>query len=396
MSHPWKRDQWLPGVLSKNQIQSLIKDNYIQLDYDFKKAAGYSAFDLHLSKVGYEMINGSIKPCGDNYRKILNDSKYAKRLRPNNKDLFKLETKHCYVFKLKAKINRKLDKTKIFGQATARSSIGRLDVIARLIVDGMEQYEFFNSEDIKKGNGNLYLEISPISFNIYVKEGISLSQLRLFLGDIEDSVINEKEFIRNVLFYDDTGSGYLSADTTNTIIGELEVSAFRANRTSKKGEFLKIWEEYKIDPCDYWHFVTSNSDNRLTIDIDEFYILRSKEKILLPAGVAVYCKAMDETLGEMRIHYAGFVHPFFGTTKENGPKPTPLIYEIRGHNVKVSLTHGERLAQLYFYRMSEIAKWDKDPSYTGQSLKLSNIFADWPNKLRWKDQRNGIVEEDKG
>lgn len=29
-------------------------------------------------------------------------------------------------------------------------------------------------------------------------------------------------------------------------------------------------------------------------------------------GVAVYCRPSDETIGEMRIHYAGFVHPGFG------------------------------------------------------------------------------------
>ena len=35
-----------------------------------------------------------------------------------------------------------------YGQATAKSSVGRLDVLARLIVDGMDHYEAFHPQAI--------------------------------------------------------------------------------------------------------------------------------------------------------------------------------------------------------------------------------------------------------
>ena len=104
--------------------------------------------------------------------------------------------------------------------------------------------------------------------------------------------------------------------------------------------------------------------------------MRSQEKIALPAGVAVYCRAIDETIGEMRIHYAGFVHPLFGRERNDGQTGTPLIFEVRGHDVKVLLTHGEKLARLTFYRMSKDAPLTKEVTdYTDQTLKLSSFFA---------------------
>jgi dCTP deaminase len=100
----------------------------------------------------------------------------------------------------------------------------------------------------------------------------------------------------------------------------------------------------------------------------------------VPKGIAVYCRAIDETIGEMRIHYAGFVHPFFGLDRGDGTRGTPLIFEVRGHDVDANLIHGEKMARMTFYRMSEDAVPDQDTNkqaYNEQTLKLSTFFGDW-------------------
>ena len=53
--------------------------------------------------------------------------------------------------------------------APAKSTVGRVDVLARLIVDGMRTYEIFNPIGLKKGLGEMYLEITPITFDVKVK-----------------------------------------------------------------------------------------------------------------------------------------------------------------------------------------------------------------------------------
>ena len=101
----------------------------------------------------------------------------------------------------------------------------------------------------------------------------------------------------------------------------------------------------------------------------------------VPKGIAVYCRASDETIGEMRIHYAGFVHPFFGLERSDGRRGTPLIFEVRGHELDVSLMNREKMARLEFYRMSEDAMQEPHSGqYATQSLKLSKFFAAWPQK----------------
>jgi hypothetical protein len=90
--------------------------------------------------------------------------------------------------------------------------------------------------------------------------------------------------------------------------------------------------------------------------------------------VAIYCQAVAETLGELRIHYAGFVHPRFGEGRED-EKGAPLIFEVRGHNVRTYLQDGETLARLEYYSMSQDAE-EYSCNYSSQELTLSKYFKD--------------------
>ncbi len=150
-------------------------------------------------------------------------------------------------------------------------------------------------------------------------------------------------------------------------------------------EAVPLWPvEDKPNPSDYWDIESADEFKRLYIEPDIFYILRSKEKLTVPKGVAIYCRASDETIGEMRIHYAGFVHPYFGLYRGDNSKGTPLIFEVRGHQIPVSLSDQEKMANLIFYRMSEDCpeltpeeEEEERKGYGSQDLKLSKFFADW-------------------
>lgn len=390
---PWDKDHWMPGVLSKTQIETLHKSNYIGGIHDICKSVDNSSIDLHISNCGYQLKEGSIKPSGEHsYENVyLKDEKKAKPLKKDRNGFFKLQKNECYVFKLKEKLNNHLGKSNIYGQATAKSTIGRLDVIARLIVDGMLSYESFDSGRLQNGAGEMYLEIIPNSFNIKLKEGYTLSQLRLFFGKIDQAIINDENFIKNILHGDDSGDGHLSVDLTPSKVANLEASAFQALEI--KNDYIDINVKNKYDPCRYWALIQS-INNRLVIKKDHFYILKSKEKISVPKGVSVYCRAMDETLGEMRIHYAGFVHPYFGLERNDGKEGTPLIFEVRGHNIDVNLKDGERLAKLIFYRMSEECQKTSIAAseYFNQELKLSKVFKAWPSKMK-KIANNRVIEQ---
>jgi len=395
----WLDEQWLPGVLSKRQMKKFVKAGYIDgIESDKEEIYDYSSLDLHLSDKGYRMLKGAVKPCGDLYMPILNDHSLAEELRADSNGCFTLKSHSCYVFRLKEKLIPSYYDECFYGQATAKSSIGRLDVIARLIVEGMYSYE--QMYPFKENfSGNMFLEVIPISFDICVKEGTSLSQLRLFYGSEKEAIIDNESLIRQILHGSDDGKGFLSVEVKDKVIGGIKVAAFRAKKDIP--EYIDLSEKEATDPCKYFCFESVGSEGRLAIKNGEFYILRSKERIALPSGVAVYCRPMDETLGEMRIHYAGFAHPFFGMERKDKQIGTPLIFEVRGHNVDVNLADNEKLARLTFYRMSEEAEKEKKAEkesdnssgpYDNQDLTLSNLFKKWPDKLKLGE--DGAVEPD--
>jgi dCTP deaminase len=382
----WEKENWIPGVVCKEQLRKLIKNGFLKdTNPEFDGASDHSSLDLHLTAEAFKM-KGSIKPCGGEYSVFYQNKKLAEPLRPNRKGEFELFRNQTYIFKILENFSPLVKESNIYAQATAKSSIGRVDVVARLIVDGMHVYEYMEPKGVS--SGNMFLEITPITFNVKVKAGISLSQIRFFVDNPSKSIISSESISKTVLRGGIHNDGTLSIDLSNEVVGGLKVAAF-SGWGVKDGnkEFVPLWGKETLQPYSFWKCIPSDfieGKARLTIEPDKFYILRSKERIALPKGVAVYCQAMDETLGEMRIHYAGFAHPFFGMNRADEKDGTPLIFEVRGHNVKVNLTHGEKLAKLVFYRMSEDCKLNKEhvsEKYNNQELQLSKLFKPWPENL---------------
>lgn len=388
MSLPWS--DWIPGVLSNRQVRELCNQGYLTQTGP-APSIDYSSIDLTLQAEGWVLPGGSIKPSGRSFLHFVQQHELATPL--ESKDgVFDLEPRRTYLFRIQERIGPLRD-SGIYGQATAKSSVGRLDVLARLVVDGTSRYEGFTPDDLSQSSGEMFLEITPMTFHVRVKAGTSLSQLRLFYGPPSASEIHSRELWNTVLHHPDCDArpnlnDTLSVDLSPDRIGNLEAAAFEASPSTSHG-VIDLWKRPLAErplPCPYWKFRTADKYQRLQINQKSFYILRSRERLRLPQGVAAYCKAIDETIGEMRIHYAGFVHPFFGFSRSDRKIGTPLIFEVRGHDLNVSLIHREKLAQLTFYRMSEDASATTEAvgdqnAYNEQELKLSSFFGEWPTAL---------------
>lgn len=394
-------DSWVPGVLNPEQMKTLCRLNHIDVGNNavhLDSIIDNSSIDLHLTGDAYRVTEGSVKPFGDNYLRRIREEGLVDSVEPdvNGSGIFTLRPSQTYVFKLRERL-RCLCGANFYGQATAKSSVGRVDVLARLIVDGMTHYEEFQPSILDAGYVNMYLEVTPITFPVRVKKGTSLSQLRIFYGRPEDCELKGTEVFRTCFEVADgvKSDNTLSVDLTPDTVSEQNPVAFVANREEQADrEPIDLWGEDRANPKEYWRFEVGNGTDRLKIRTTEFYILRSKERIALPGGVAVYARAIDEAIGEMRIHYAGFAHPHFGYHRSDSQVGTPLIFEVRGHNVDVNLLDGETMARLRFFRMSEDVAEDDDDSeeseeckeeeksrYDDQTLQLSKFFAAWPREV---------------
>lgn len=383
-----------PGALSRTQIFQLMNERVLE-EVD-KNNVGLSSFDLCLSSECWRMPY-AIKPRKrESYRAALKDEF---RYKPNTKGEFLLrkeEEKNVYVFRLK-EIVRFGEYDKLCGKATGRSTLGRLDLLIRLVADDADCYDFVPTT---QDGSPIYAEIIPITFDVIVKEGCPVSQLRLFLGEPELNKISVEELqkiYKDDLLRDEKGNLPREGKFTKRLTVNLNPDkalkdkpcAFRAkthscppiNIATLEEEFKKTKEskEYKpnlLNPQDYWEPLQPKGKEKLLLKKERFHILRSRERLCLPPHVAVACEAVAEELGELRIHYAGFAHPWFGRNRED-EKGTPLIFEVRGHNFDTYLRHKEALATLEFYRMSDSVDREEESEYDKQELKLSKYFEDW-------------------
>ncbi|HTX37908.1 MAG TPA: 2'-deoxycytidine 5'-triphosphate deaminase [Bryobacteraceae bacterium] len=388
MRLPWS--DWIPGVLSRRQVIELCQQGYLTQTQP-KQSVDHSSIDLHLEEQAWVLPRGSIKPSGRSYLHFVEQHELATKLAPVD-GAYVLEPRKTYLFRIRERLGPLRD-SGIYGEATAKSSVGRLDVLARLVVDGTSRYEGFSPDELAQSSGDMFIEITPMTFHVRVKVGTSLSQLRLFYGDPIACEIHSRELWNTVLYHPDCDGrarvdDTLSVDLDSSIIATLQVAALEAS-PPKAATAIDLWKKppnERPQPWPFWKFKNADKYQRLQLNQKSFYILRSRERLRLPLGVAAYCRAIDETIGEMRIHYAGFVHPFFGFKRADGKPGTPLIFEVRGHDLDVSLIHRERLARLTFYRMSEDAIQSDEAApqqneYNEQELKLSGYFGEWPEKL---------------
>jgi dCTP deaminase len=371
-------DNWRPGVLNKDQIKTLCNRKKLK---GFKlKDLDHSAIDLHISDIGHKM-KGSVKPLNDGDINDIIGSFKAKKDDFERNGKFYLKRGQTYIFQLEEKLN--LEGIKISGQATGKSTYGRLDILTRLLINKSVSFDTIETDYI----GSLWVEVTPITFPIIIKQGVSLNQLRLIKGEPRNCRIKEEELhlwgelISNKNdFKEEDQNLNLSLDEDPIL--KNGICAFKARKIEDENDFIDLTKDFskdknRYDPKIYWESVSAEEQEYLPIETEKFYILRSRERFKLPKSVAIYCQAVTETLGELRIHYAGFVHPLFGQGRTDG-KGAPLIFEVRGHNIDTILRHGETLAKLEYYWMSQDAvEEQKDSPYNNQELTLSKIFKKW-------------------
>ena len=384
---PWRH--WIPGVLSKCQVIELCELDLIRSVDEPEKVVAESSLDLRLSDEVYRLTKGSVKPFSHApYFDTLRRAQLIEEVQPEGNS-FTLKKLNTYLVKSREKLSAKLLGTRIFGQATAKSSIGRLDVLVRIIVDGMDGYDYYNPT--RSSEGEIFAEVTPIGFDVRIKPDITLAQLRLFYGEPRSAEIRGEEVFRTCILHPNSDyacsqtthlhDGLLSVNLEPLTIAQQQVSAFEG-QPKEESPPLDLWREReeanKPNPRKYFKALKAE-DEKIVLEPSSFYILRSRERLSLPGSIAVYIRAIDETLGEMRIHYAGFAHPYFGRERTDDAQGTPLIFEVRGHDFPAILMQEEKMAKLIFYRMSEPASKPEQSGseYNNQELKLSNIFQDF-------------------
>jgi dCTP deaminase len=267
----------------------------------------------------------------------------------------------------------------ISGKANPKSTTGRLDVFTRLITDYGSEFE-----RVPEGyKGKLYTEIVPRTFSIVVEQGVRLNQLRLRRGnpppsdselerlhEQETLVYNENESPADAVISNKSLwlSVDLSGDERSDIIG------YKARHNTPLIDLGRI---NHYDPLEYWEPIHRAKSRSLVLDPNDFYILASKERVRIPHAFAAEMVPYDPSVGEFRIHYAGFFDPGFGYGADD-IKGTHAVLEVRSHEVPFLLEDGQVVGRLVFERLlsvpNKIYGQGIGSSYQHQRLALSKHF----------------------
>ena len=240
-------------------------------------------------------------------------------------------------------------------RANPKSSSGRLDIFVRLITDRGVAFD-----DIPAGyEGPLFAEVVPRSFPVMAVVGTTLNQVRF--RERFDSAAGVQRTSGVTINLEPSGPG--------GIIG------YRARRTSGVIDLSRSGAHPRDE---FWEPLTVVSDRRALVLVpDEFYILASLEDVQVGADEAAEMIAYDTSVGEARVHYAGFLDPGFGLP-EAGGSGSKVVLEVRSHDVPFLLEHGQRVGTLEYEHMLEtpdrLYGQDILSNYQGQSLKLSKHF----------------------
>lgn len=382
------------GVLNQVEMLSLLSGERKSIHgwNNTQPEPGESTIDLPLGDHYYEM-RASCRPQSNQAVASLIRSHKKSSQKQLHHEGVRFEPNHIYLIPIPWEL--KLPQN-IRARATAKSTIGRLDVLVRLVTDRQSEFDRIDAGVFTK----LYVEVVPLTFPIIVRPNKSLSQLRFIQGDPEQFVVpSDKLRYQDIpVLVDREGKAIqleqerhregvlltldLKTDKTLQCVGLVAKMA----RRNKPHEPIDPWMEGQYSPTKYWEKVKCKN-GIVEIERDRFYIFRSKERFRIPPNLAVECQAYSESLGDIRIHYAGFAHPWFGFKRSEG---TPLIFEVRGFSVNTILWDEAPLAKVHFWKMSKDATPVEAPSYGDQELNLSKCFKEWPQvrkKARGKKRR---------
>ena len=265
----------------------------------------------------------------------------------------------------------------ISGKANPKSTTGLLDVFVRLITDDGVEFE-----RVPPGyKGRLYAEIVSRTFTVAVRAGMRLNQLRFVRGNpvSSDSRIRRLDEEENLTYMDEESPVKASVDRGLRITVNLEgtsadeVIAYKAR---KHAPAIELDRMNYYAPEEFWE-ARRHGSNRLILEPGDFYILASKERVRVPPEFAAEMVPFDPSVGEFRIHYAGFFDPGFGYGSSD-IKGTRAVLEVRAHEVPFLIEHEQFVGRLTY--MPLLSKPEKiyglqiGSSYQQQALTLSKQF----------------------
>ena len=359
------------GILASQHIEELIRRQVIAATAPIDPGQVQPAsLDLRLGPIAYR-VHASFLP-GRSGRVM----KRVEDLLIDTVDLSSPAVLHrgfVYIVPLMEQVALPAD---LSAKANPKSTTGRLDIFTRLITDYADSFD-----DVSPGyKGQLFVEVVPKTFDVRLKQGARLNQLRVRRGAPRpaDTIVQRLHDDEGLVFIDgerarpeiEGGGVWVHLDLS---AGPDGVVGYKAKNQTAIVDLEKIGH-YEVD--EFWEVARPTRHGSLILRPDEFYILVSREAVKVPLTVAADMVPYDPAVGEYRVHYAGFFDPGFGAI--GASVGTPAVLEVRSHEVPFVLENGQPVARLVYEQLlappAKVYGVDIGSSYQRQGLTLAKQF----------------------
>lgn len=238
-----------------------------------------------------------------------------------------------------------------------KSSMGRLDVTVRAMADRCQFYDdiAFDLTTLRLHPfKEIWLEVTPHSFNVRVYPGMAMSQMAAASGD-DFNAVDMKAAAAAAMLFDWQGdcipptffhrdAMILSVNLTPSAMQD-GIVGYKSVATNRVVDLMR-----EDNPVETFFAPVSPPSvaggGVVLLEKDCFYIMCTKEHIKVPDDMAAEMLPFSSNIGEMRVHYAGFFDPGFG-----GTFGATAVLEIRPYET-MCIQDGQPICLMKFYQLS--------------------------------------------
>lgn len=230
--------------------------------------------------------------------------------------------------------------------ANGKSSTGRIDLATRVLSDGSPRYD-----RIPAGyQGELWIELIPRSFNVVAQAGVSLNQAIFFSRRtvLDQSAMLARHALAPLMFDAEGQPARTEAVFDGRLVMTADLDRQVPGWVAKRTHHPLVLANLAAHRAEHFFAPLSHShDGMLCLEQDHFYILATRERIVVPADLACEMVPYDATAGDFRAHYAGFFDPGWGVFAD-GHRGAPAVLEVRPHQDDLILRHGQPICAMAY------------------------------------------------
>lgn len=254
----------------------------------------------------------------------------------------------------------------IYAYANPKSSIGRINVLVRIVVDNVPKFDTLKPS---RWHGDVWMYVQPRSFPICLQPGIALAQLRFLNGK---GFVSHKEFLEIDsefgTFFDESGVKipfpleHVRPDADDLHM-TLRADSGHVGWVADGGLGQLDLSKRDVDHRNFFRPLEAH-DGGVDLHPGRFHIFTTNEGVKVPPKFSAELRPLDARVGEFRVHSAGFIDPGWGYDLETGGVGNPITLEVTTSELSVlHLRHGEIVARIRFEHMTE----EPDELYGGAS-----------------------------